>query len=472
MQGFVLRIAALLELGDPRAHTEQAAFLAYAERTRLPRPRFTARSRAGTLATVAGRFGEAARSIDSAYALGERIGEVDRIPLWLEQRWVLSLTAALCADDVDRTTDDPTRIGDNQSRNANGLGDDADVVLARYAELGGVYPAVPRLVDAARRGDLEAVRGGLDAVWALIESYPRHFHAGPLVALAHAAIAVDDPGLRDGVREVLEPLSGLWAVVAGGGAVYGPYSFWLGRIAAASGDVSTAAKEFTAANGAARRLRATPWATAAERELARLDSGVAPPARSAALRAHSAIQPDHNVFRLDNAVWTLRFAGRTLHLPDAKGLHDLHTLLTHPGQDVAALELLGGVNDITRAAGRLGADTVLDERAKAEYRRRLRRLDEEIDRAVDRADDGRAAAFDTERAALLEELRHAAGLAGRPRRFGDEGERARKTVSARVRDTLRRIDNGHPELAEHLRACVSLGMICRYQPHRDMRWAL
>ncbi|MFC9997318.1 AAA family ATPase [Nocardia sp. NPDC127526] len=455
VQGFVLRIAALLELGDPRAHTEQANFMAYAERTRLPRPRFIARSRAGALATVAGRFDEASRAIDAAYALGERIGEVDRMPLWLEQRWVLALTASLYVENP-----------------GDALDSDAETVLERYVELGGVYPAVPRLVGAARRGDLEGVRGGVDGLWALLESYPRHFHAGPLVALAYAAVVLDDSGLRVGVRKVLEPLGQLWAVVAGGGAVYGPYSYWLGRIAAAEGDVATAASEFTSAIAAARRLRAGPWAAAAERELARLDSGVASPVRAAALRAHSGIEPDHNVFRLDDAVWTLRFAGRTLHLPDAKGLRDLHMLLSHPGQDVAALELLGGVEDTSRAARRFGADTVLDERAKAEYRRRLRRLDEEIERATARDDDRYAAELDTERAALLDELRRAAGLAGRTRKLGDEGERARKTVSARIRDTLRRIDNGHPELGEHLRACVSLGLVCRYQPTREVRWAL
>ncbi|GAB4585804.1 AAA family ATPase [Nocardia sp. IFM 10818] len=612
VQGFVLRIAALLELGDPRAHTEQANFMAYAERTRLPRPRFIARSRAGALATLAGRFDEAARAIDAAYALGERIGEVDRMPLWLEQRWVLALTADLGADDpghalsgpdgdakhldheanspsgdrntpraetngmdgdVSSTSAHPTAFrgdadspsggttnlgrdaaqlsgdtthlggsppqlgddtqspdghakppggsppqldgdtqspgghakppggsppqldGDTQSPDGHakppggdardpggggmgeggdvtGLRGDADIVLVRYRELGGVYPAVPRLVGAARRGDLEAVRGGVDGVWALLENYPRHFHAGPLVALAYAAVVLDDSGLRAAVRKVLEPLGELWAVVAGGGAVYGPYSYWLGRIAAAEGDIATAAAEFTAAMASARRLRAAPWAEAAERELARLDSGVASPVRSAALRAHSAIEPDHNVFRLEDAVWTLRFAGRTQHLPDAKGLRDLHMLLSHPGQDVAALELLGGIDDTARAARRLGADAVLDERAKAEYRRRLHWLDEEIDRAAERHDDRRAAALDAERAALLDELRRAAGLAGRTRRLGDEGERARKTVSARIRDTLRRIDHGHPELGEHLRACVSLGLVCRYQPTRDIRWAL
>ena len=124
------------------------------------------------------------------------------------------------------------------------------------------------------------------------------------------------------------------------------------------------------------------------------------------------------------------------------------------------------------AARRMGGDAVLDDEAKAQYRRRLDRLDEEIDRAAARGDDSRAAAYDRERAALLDELRAAAGLAGRSRRLGDEAERARKTVTARIRDTLRKLDERHPELAAHLRAAVSTGATCSYQPDREITWRL
>lgn len=121
---------------------------------------------------------------------------------------------------------------------------------------------------------------------------------------------------------------------------------------------------------------------------------------------------------------------------------------------------------------RFGADAILDERAKARYRQRLAELDEQIDRALDRHDDDRAAELDHERQALIDELRRATGLAGRPRRLGDEGERARKTVTARIRDSLRRLDQRHPELARYLRATISTGFTCRYQPAGDVTWRL
>ncbi|MCX4824503.1 AAA family ATPase [Streptomyces sp. NBC_01142] len=195
--------------------------------------------------------------------------------------------------------------------------------------------------------------------------------------------------------------------------------------------------------------------------------------------AHS---PHHDVqhppvpqgeFRRDGAVWALGFGGRAVHVPDAKGLRDLHTLLARPGDDLPAVLLLdpeGG--EAVAAARRFGGDPVLDEEAKSRYRRRLERLDDEIDRASELGDDRRAAEFDRERSALLDELRTAAGLGGRTRRLGDEAERARKTVTARIRDTLRKLDALHPELAAHLRESVGTGSSCSYRPPLTVDWRL
>ncbi|MFJ5545870.1 ATP-binding protein [Micromonospora chalcea] len=188
------------------------------------------------------------------------------------------------------------------------------------------------------------------------------------------------------------------------------------------------------------------------------------------IRAPEAGRPE---FRPDGPVWRLAYGGVVVHLPDAKGLHDLRLLLSRPGTDVPAVELLDpAAGPELVAARRLGADPVLDDEAKARYRRHLRRLDDEIDRAAVRHDERRLSALDAERAALLDQLRTAAGLAGRSRRLGDQAERARKAVTGRIRDTLRRIDQRHPSLAAHLRASVTTGGTCRYLPPEPVSWRL
>jgi hypothetical protein len=115
---------------------------------------------------------------------------------------------------------------------------------------------------------------------------------------------------------------------------------------------------------------------------------------------------------------------------------------------------------------------VLDDRAKAEYRAQLGRLAEELESAERAGDPERAERLDAERTALVEELVSATGLGGRDRRLGDATERARKTVGARVRDSLGKIDRVHPELAAHLRRSLRMGTSCAYRPDEPVAWRL
>jgi len=124
----------------------------------------------------------------------------------------------------------------------------------------------------------------------------------------------------------------------------------------------------------------------------------------------------------------------------------------------------------SRATG--GADAVLDDRAKAEYRARLEQLARQIDEAEQLGHSERASRLLDERDVLVHELAAATGLGGRSRRLGDETERTRKTISARVRDALGKIDRAHPELGAHLRSAVKMGTACCYEPSEPTSWRL
>ena len=151
-----------------------------------------------------------------------------------------------------------------------------------------------------------------------------------------------------------------------------------------------------------------------------------------------------NVFRRDGEVWNLAYACRRAQLRDAKGLRDLAVLLAVPGREVAATELVAGVHGgAATAIAALGADPVLDDRARAAYRARLADLDDELAQADAHHDIGRSARLAAERDALIDELARATGLGGRRRRLGDATERARTTVTARIRDAIGRIERAH-----------------------------
>ncbi|MGW6713228.1 ATP-binding protein [Streptomyces globisporus] len=239
---------------------------------------------------------------------------------------------------------------------------------------------------------------------------------------------------------------------------------------------ATAAADASAATSVSRTQGPDPDPSGSGAGLAEgRDTAAAPGRDASAPGRERAAAPDGAPaeFRRNGPVWQLRWGGVTVHVPDAKGLRDLHSLLGLPGADVPAVRLLapeGG--DLVVATGQLGGDPVLDEEAKRRYKEHLDRLDAEIDRAAARDDTQQVEKYGRERQALLDELRTAAGLGGRTRRLGDQTERARKTVTARIRDTLRKLDTLHPALAAHLKASVTTGTTCAYRPEHSPDWRL
>ncbi|HEY3034698.1 MAG TPA: ATPase, partial [Streptosporangiaceae bacterium] len=180
------------------------------------------------------------------------------------------------------------------------------------------------------------------------------------------------------------------------------------------------------------------------------------------------------VFRREGALWTLSYEGMTVRMRDAKGLADLAALLAVPGREIPAADLVAaaGSGDLGRADLQLGADEMLDETARRQIRQRLADLDEEIAEADAWADPERASRGRAERDALVSEVASATGLAGRARRLGDQPERARKAVTARIRDVIARIERVHPQLGAHLRATVTTGTRCSYSPPTPASWQL
>ncbi|TMQ91206.1 ATPase [Actinomadura soli] len=468
-----LRWVALLEQGDPRFLDQYHAFVALAERN--GRPRFSLASIAdqSIISGFLGRFDDADALLDQVDAFGPPLPGEWTI-MFKHLRWALRLL--------------------------EGRFDDADALHQTLTDAAHPYTRLLQALTAVQRGDVGAALAHVQQHEGVAEPYPPTIMPMWLRLQAEVAAASRDPELCAKARADLTPYAGLWAVSLCGCDIGGPMSHWTALIDLAEERWDDAIAGFTDAHRSADLLQSGPWSIEAKSRLAEALLGRGGPGDAEAAaglldeagRVATEIGMRHvgrrvqelgpepaaqaepgNVFRFDGQVWTLSYAGRTVHMPDGKGLHDLHTLLERPGADVPAVRLLspeGG--EAVVAAGRMGGDAVLDEEAKARYKRRLAVLDEEIDQAASLGDDRRAAAYDRERAALLDELRAAAGLAGRTRRLGDQAERARKTVTARIKDTLRKLDQRHPELAAHLRDAVSTGSSCRYRQERETAWHL
>jgi hypothetical protein len=296
-------------------------------------------------------------------------------------------------------------------------------------------------------------------------------HTAMITSDAELAAAAGDRHRCATRYEQLLPMADEFAVVGAAVFTTGPVVLQLGLLAAALGRWDDAVAHLDDAARRCDRLGAALLAARARTELSRVRT------EAARARDHPAAPDDDcgggNVFRRDGDTWTLAFSGRSVPLRDAKGLRDLAVLLAAPGREVAATELVAGVASAAAVGlAALGADPVLDNRARAAYRTRLARLDEELAEADTQHDIERSARLIAERDALIDELAYAAGLGGRRRRLGDATERARTTVTARIRDAIGRIERAHPELGQHLRASIVTGARCAYRPAETVRWSI
>jgi hypothetical protein len=159
--------------------------------------------------------------------------------------------------------------------------------------------------------------------------------------------------------------------------------------------------------------------------------------------------------------------GSTTTLRSTKGLVDLARLIAADGDEVHCLELIGGEVVVAGDTGE-----VLDATARHAYEARVRELQAEIDEADADHDLARADRARVELDALVDELTAALGLGGRARTTGSSAERARSTVTQRIRAAIRRLDDVDPRLARHLRASVRTGVYCSYRPEEPVVWQL
>jgi len=461
----------LLELADPRFQRELAEFLRLAADLGQPRLRYAALARRAAQALLAGRLDQAERLTAEAADLGREIGEPDVADVEQAQLWELRSLQGRRSELLPQVR---AVFGDDSP---HGRCLQAIILLERGDRAAAEAVAAP-LLDSAAPAVFPA-----DRSWTLAAAF-----ASELAAALEARPACQ------WLYDELTPLAAGATVVGVAIAFRGAVDHHLGLLAKALGRPEAARGHFERAVAVHDRLGARTWALRSRYELALVlpapaDAapilsevvseagrlGMTELARQAADQrpAAQAGLVAGDVFRRDGTLWTLGYAGRTVRMRDAKGLRDLATLLRSPGRPIRAADLVAGADDAAVSAElRMGADEVLDERARQELRARLLDLEAEIEEAGRWHDPERAARAALERDALVAELAAATGLGGRARRLGDQSERARKTVTARIRDVIDRVERVHPALGAHLRASVTTGTFCSYSPPAPTAWEL
>jgi hypothetical protein len=162
--------------------------------------------------------------------------------------------------------------------------------------------------------------------------------------------------------------------------------------------------------------------------------------------------------------WRLTLRNHSVLVDDSVGMAHLAVLIGNPRQEIPAVDLVAGLAALSSVVSDPGsAHPVLDRDAIGEYKKRLNRLNAEIDQ-LESAGSVRAASARDERDWLTAQLASAAGLGGRTRSFPDQPERARVAVGKAIRRALVRITEAHPVIGDHLGQAVRTGVRCSYWP--------
>jgi hypothetical protein len=314
---------------------------------------------------------------------------------------------------------------------------------------------------AAAAADLETVRRAAQALRVIADKYPSpSLAAGASLAEGRAALLAGETGAA---------IAACAAAVTHWTELGAPYEaaaarLVLGEAHARDGNPARALQQWSAAQSAF----ATFGAVARAEHAAGLVG--APPAPTG-VRMGNATPATFR--RLGNNRMVC-FGGVETVLVDLKGFRYLERMLADPGREFHVLDLLAVEHGTVPAvAPRDGADLaldageglpVIDDQARAAYRRRLAEVDEDIEDALRMNDPGRRALAERDRDFLVAELASAVGLGGRRRLTEGTAERARTSVTRTLRYAVQRLTEHHPDLGTHLERAVRTGIYCGYRP--------
>jgi hypothetical protein len=203
-----------------------------------------------------------------------------------------------------------------------------------------------------------------------------------------------------------------------------------------------------------------------------LASFIAKDREDAAAPCASVQSPDgsRNAFRFVEGVWTLRFAGKTIHLPDSLGLKCIAHLLASKGQDIDAAVLKSAAKGNTLIKPLVGIE-VLDPEARKEYEAECNHLLEELEDARKFHDLAKQEQIQEKLGIIARALESATGLGGRTRKVKDEPSNVRTSVKNAINRAINnQIEPKHEALARHLDRSLRTGGTLSYTPDPNVDW--
>lgn len=502
------RLIALLELGDMQAADAEIQTQAQmAADLRQPFYLWITVVHRAMRALLQGRLEEAEGLITEAHAMGRRVQRETATQIFGVQMFVLR----------------------GEQGRLHELADGVMWFVEHYptapawrAGLAHVYSETGRLADARREFDYLATNR-----FHSLPSGPDWLIA--VVLLAQVCNVLDDAARAAELYDLLLPYARRNVVLADMAACFGSASRTLGMLATTMRRWEDAAQHFEDALRMNARMTARPYTAhtqhayasmlltrgrPADRDEARqrLAAAIATyeelgmqSYRDKAIALRDVRRPEHgvaevypstapaqgaSVFREEGDYWTISYEGTVIRQRNTKGLRYMAQLLRYPGKEFHVADLLLAaecrpedrrteayrtMSDEQLGAQGLsvsrlsGGGAIPDARAKAEYRRRLGRLQDELEEAEQLKDSVRAVRAREELDFIGTELDAGHGFQN-ARQSAAPVEKIRKAVSNRIRADLARIQKQHPSLWRHLFSSIKMGTFCSYAPQQPVTW--
>jgi hypothetical protein len=414
----------LFEMGRPVAARHEAEdYCRLIDSLPVPSVQWRASAMRATLAALDGRKDEALRHADDV----KRSGALQALASY----WLFGIAYGLCFDERERIREVAEDLPSTTTHK----------VLAPFVACANAY-----------LGRRDAAREHFETKLAGAIGLP------PVLVMSQTAILLESAELAELCYERLLEVEPYGRFFASGYFPVGPVSRVLGELALLRGDVERAREHLDKAIAECHEMQTLPLLPLCEAARARA-GGPKTPSRPSAKRA-----PEVSVaLAREGDVWNVTSStSAPFRVKHSKGVDYLDHLLRSPGREIYVL-VLAGADEAPEDAG-----SILDDRAKKEYRRRVEELQDQLEEAEQMGDRGRATRAREELEAIADQLATAVGLGGRDRKAASNVERARVNVQRRIKDVIRRIGEHDAALGRYLDATVRTGTYCVYRPVR--RW--
>jgi hypothetical protein len=168
----------------------------------------------------------------------------------------------------------------------------------------------------------------------------------------------------------------------------------------------------------------------------------------------------------------LSYKGKTNHYKDKKGLTYISYLLATPHHQYHASQLVASYEGREDYVIEGSHEKVLDTKARSDYNSRLQELKQEYAKAKRDNETYLMEKSQNEIDTIEKEALTAIGYNGQSRKFSNNADKARRSVSNCINRALDDIKKEQSELWKHLFNAINKGEYLIYSPEQHIDWSL